>query len=244
MNIFLKPEQFTGEIAVISESDHVHLTRVMRAKIGQELNLLDGQGNGFLARIEEIGKHQTVARILNSIKLSVEPRLELIVGQALSKGDKLEQVIQHGTEAGAGIFIPIKANRRAYDLPESKLPDRLARWNQIAKGAAEQSLRAVVPKVLPPQTVKEFAMTCANAKVDCLILHPDEGSVRLRTAMDRIGLNPHLALLIGPEGGWSPEEIRVAKDFGVIQVSLGERVLRTETAALVAISQILYHFES
>ena len=244
MNIFLKPEQFTGEIAVISESDHIHLSRVMRAKIGQELNLLDGQGNGFLARIEEIGKHQTVARILNPIKLPAEPRLELTIGQALSKGDKIEQVIQHGTEAGAGIFVPIKADRRAYDLPESKIPDRVARWNQISKGAAEQSLRAVVPKVLSPQTVKEFAMACAKANTDCLMLHPDERSVRLRTAMDRIGLEPRIALLIGPEGGWSLDEIRIAKDFGATQVSLGERVLRTETAALVAISQILYHFES
>ncbi len=244
MNIFLKPEQFTGEIAVISESDHVHLSRVMRAKIGQELNLLDGQGNGFLARIEEIGKHQTVARILNPIKLPVEPRLELIVGQALSKGDKLEQVIQHGTEAGAGLFVPIIAERRAYDLPESKIPDRLTRWNQIAKSAAEQSLRAVVPKVLSPQTVKEFVKTCAESNTPCLALHPDESSIPLRKTLGSIGLEPRIALLTGPEGGWSPSEMEFASGSGAKIVSLGERILRTETAALVAISQILYHFES
>ena len=243
MNIFLKPEQFTAGVATLIESEHLHLTRVMRAKIGQELTLLDGLGNGFRAEIVEIAKHQTTAKILEPVALPAEPSIELSVAQALGKGDKFEQVIQHGTEIGASEFTPIRAERCVVDVPPAKIPDRVQRWGQIAKSAAEQSFRSRIPKVNAPAAFKAAIESAAKSDSHCLLLHTSKESIALVSALKRLDSPSKLTLLVGPEGGWSSGEIEFAQEFGVQTVSLGEYILRTETAALVAISQIIFHYD-
>src|SRR5689334_8204485 len=139
--IFLPPDQITGNTARILGSDHLHLARVLRARPGERILLLDNSGNAFQAILVSLHKTESLAQIESPITLPPEPALFITVAQALGKGDKFEQVVQHGTEAGASAFIPIRAERSIADIPAARLADRLARWRQIAKGAAEQSGR-------------------------------------------------------------------------------------------------------
>ncbi len=243
IRLFLPPEQIQAETACIRDNDHLHLTRVLRARPGDSVLLLDGRGNAFQARLVSIEKHETTARIESAAAMPPEPPIFLTVGQALGKGDKFEQVIQHGTEAGASAFVPVRADRSVVDIPAAKVTDRVARWRQIAKGAAEQSGRSRIADVSAPQTVQESLRTAAN-DTQALMLHTDGETVGLRAAQEAWTAPPtHLLLLVGPEGGWSPAEVTQAKAAGALLIGLGPRILRTETAALVAISQILYSLE-
>ena len=243
IRLFLPPEQITGETASIRENDHLHLTRVLRARPGDSVLLLDGIGNAFQARLVSVGKHATTAQIESVVSMPPEPPIFLTIGQALGKGDKFEQVIQHGTEAGASAFVPIRAERSVVDVPSAKVADRVIRWRQIAKGAAEQSGRSRIAEIAAPQTVQESLRGAAN-DTPIWMLHTDNTTVVLRKTREGWSVPPtRLLLLVGPEGGWSPPEIAQARAAGALLVGLGPRILRTETAALVAISQIIYSME-
>ncbi len=243
-NIFLPPDQFTGDTARIDGADHQHLARALRARVGQRVLLLNNRGAAFLAELIEIGKNTTTARLLEPKTLDSEPPLYITVAQALGKGDKFEQVIQHGTEAGASAFLPIRAERCVADIPPNKTDERLARWRQIAKSAAEQSGRARIPEVGPPTDVAGLLQFAAQAETRVLLLHPDPDALPLRAALENPGTPfTRLVLAIGPEGGWSSQEVSRARAANVAPVSLGPRILRTETAALIAISQALYAME-
>lgn len=244
IRLFLPPQQISGETACIRDNDHLHLTRVLRARPGDSALLLDGQGNAFQARLVSVEKHETTARIEGTVTMPPEPPIFLTIGQALGKGDKFEQVIQHGTEAGASAFVPVRAERSVVDIPAAKVTDRLTRWRQIAKGAAEQSGRSRIAEVSAPQTVQELLRTAAN-DTQALMLHTDDTTAALRRTLEAYPTPPaRLLLLVGPEGGWSPHEVAQARAAGALLIGLGPRILRTETAALVAISQILYSLET
>ena len=242
--IFLPPGQFQGDAARISGADHLHLARVMRAKVGEKVVLLNGAGQAFAAVVTEIGKNETTARIENAVEMPPEPPIYITIAQALGKGDKFEQVVQRGTEAGASAFIPIRAERSVADIPAAKIPDRLERWRQIAKGAAEQSGRSRIAEIGEPLTFMQLTKQAQADEIPLLILHTDGNAPSLRAVLEA-GLTqaPRVILAVGPEGGWSAAEVSAALASNHTAVTLGPRILRTETAALVAISQILYASE-
>jgi 16S rRNA (uracil1498-N3)-methyltransferase len=250
IRLFVAPEQIANDAARITGADHLHLARVLRARPGQSLVLLDNRGNAFKATLVAVNKAETVARIDGVADLPPEPLVRITVAQALGKGDKFEQVIQHSTEIGASAFVPLRAERSVVDIPAARVPERVARWRQIAKGAAEQSGRGSIPAVSVPVTPAE-ALAATSAGECVLLLHPSSVALSLAAALRQIDVSGELrrlTLAVGPEGGWSEAELTArngAAPDGVqpLLVTLGPRILRTETAALVAISQILYHFE-
>lgn len=239
----MPPDLFEGELVRIIGPDHLHLARVLRARPGDPVLLLDNRGQAFYADLVSVEKTQTVARIHASAPVIPEPDPFIVVAQALGKGDKLEQVIQHGVEVGAGAFLPIRADRSVVDLPANRVPERLLRWRQISKGAAEQSGRARIPEVSPPQRLTEALATPSDFQARLLLHTAEEGALPLSAALSQLTLPAPMLLAIGPEGGWSPTEVAAARAAGASVVTLGPRILRTETAALAAVSQILYHFE-
>ncbi|HLK58162.1 MAG TPA: RsmE family RNA methyltransferase [Chthonomonadaceae bacterium] len=242
-HLFLPNEQISGETARILGADHLHLTRVLRARAGDPVILLDNRGNAFRAVLVSLDKAETTARIVEAVVLPPEPSVFLTVAQALGKGDKFEQVIQHGTEVGAGAFIPLQAERCVVELRTGKIAERVARWQQIARSAAEQSHRLHIPEVTLPMDFTAWAREAA-CSAPALLLDPDPEASPLSSVLASLPVRPQrLTLAVGPEGGWSPRERALAPTTNLIRASLGPRVLRTETAALVAISQILYHFE-
>lgn len=240
--LFLDPSAFENGFARISGADHLHLTRVLRARPGETVELLDGAGNAFLATLVTIGKSVSEARIEGPIEFVREPAVPVFVAQALARGDKLEQVIQHGTEIGAVRFTPLMTDRCMVELSAGRAPDRLARWRSVAKGAAEQSGRSLVPSIDPPMGFCAWLTERVARGDQAVVLHTYGDS--LRHYLTTHARSEDVWLAVGPEGGWSDREINAARSAtGVAVVSLGPRVLRTETAALVAISQIRYHFD-
>ena len=217
----------------------------MRAKVGENVVLLDGTGKAFAAVVIELGKSETLARIENEIEMPPEPPIYLTVAQALGKGDKFEQVIQHGTEAGASAFVPIRAERSVVEIPDAKAAERRNRWRQIAKGAAEQSGRSKIATIGEPLKLAQLVRAALADGIPLLLLHTDGNAPTLRDVLEA-GLkeSPRLILAVGPEGGWSPAEVSAALASNHNAVTLGPRILRTETAALVAVSQILYAVEN
>jgi 16S rRNA (uracil1498-N3)-methyltransferase len=241
-HLFVPCDQISEGIVRIIGSDHLHLTRVLRARCGETLIVLDNQGNAFRTVLVSIGKAETTARIESSVEMPPEPPVLITVAQALGKGDKFEQVIQHGTEARARAFIPVRAERCVVDIPADRVAERCARWRLIAKGAAEQSGRVRIPEVAAPCTFADLLRIMPEA-TPALLLHPE--GVPLAAALRCLpNPLPRLLLAVGPEGGWSPAEGSAARAANWIPVTLGPHILRTETAALVALSQILYHFEA
>jgi 16S rRNA (uracil1498-N3)-methyltransferase len=243
--IFLDPGQFEegGRVARLTGQDHAHLARVLRARAGQTVVLLDGLGGAFRATLRSVDKRETVAEVEGTVAVAPEPSVSITVAQALGKSDKFEQVLQHGTEAGASGFVPLLTDRSVVALPSDRAAERLLRWRAIAKGAAEQSERARIPGVGPPAPFESAVRDAVGAGSPTFVLHPSPPAEALRDVLDRLcPAPPRLWLLVGPEGGWSERELAIAREAGCTLVSLGGRVLRTETAALVAISQILYHY--
>lgn len=238
-HIFLLPDQITAGRARIVGSDHLHLARVLRARPGDKVILLDNRGNGYRSRLVSVGKDLTEAEIETQVDLPPEPPIYITVAQALGKGDKFEQVIQHGTECGASAFLPVHAERCVVEVSAAKLPDRLARWQQIAKGAAEQSGRARIAEIRVPVTFAELLRDAEANDTPLLVLHTEDSVPMHHFLSQHSGLT-RLILAVGPEGGWSRTEVTAAREAKASLVSLGLRTLRTETAALVALSQILY----
>ncbi len=241
-HLFLPSAQFSADSAQILGEDHQHIAKVLRMRLGESLVLLDNQGNAFCATLTEMGRHSSTAQIDSPLSLATEPPLRLIVAQAPGKGDRFEQVIQHGTEVGATAFQPLITERGVVALSAEREATKRERWQHIAKGAAEQSNRLFIPQVFPAIPFREWAE--AQEPNTTLLLHTAPNLPSLAQFLERLpSLPPSLTLAVGAEGGWSPTEVSQAEKVNLALVSLGRRILRTETAALVALSQILYHVE-
>lgn len=236
----------------IGEPDHHHLIRVLRMRVGDPLVVLDNAGGASHAEISAIHKRSFTARLGGAAEVAPEPSIHITVAQALGKGDRFEQVIAHSTEIGASAFIPLATERAVVRLTPAEAEAKRARWNLVAKGAVEQAGRARIPPVALLQTLPELASRLDEyARV--IVLHPH--GTRLACVLEEkerrgeevessplllSSLSP-LLLVIGPEGGLSADEVELMRHAGAHVVSLGPYTLRTETAALVAVSQILYH---
>jgi 16S rRNA (uracil1498-N3)-methyltransferase len=241
---FIRPDQITGAEAVLDHDDAHHLRVVLKAKPGDPVGLLDGSGREFASSLIEVGKSHARARITGETVLDTECRTRITVAQALPKmAEKMEQVLQRGTEAGAAAFWAYSSARSLDHLAGNRQTKRIARWQQIVKTAAEQSHRAVLPAVRIDQS---FADILRSAPDFDLALFAFEGELErtLRQALESTSTAPRTVLIIiGPEGGFTDQEAASARKSGLTSVSLGRRILRTETAALVMLSQIVYAVE-
>ncbi len=241
---FARPEQIAGGLATLDADDTYHLRVVLRAQPGEKIAVLDGTGREFPGALETIGKTKATVRLGTPCFPATEPRTRITVAQALPKiGDKMEQILQHGTEIGASAFRAFASERSLTQLTGERQVKRLARWHGIIKTAAEQSHRALLPTI---EAAGEFANVLAITKKYhlALLAHPAENGQNLREVLSAFPAPPQtLLVLVGPESGFSPGEARQAVKSGAIAVSLGPRILRTETAALVLLSQILYALE-
>lgn len=238
---FLSPQQFGKNHVQIVGDDVHHIVRVMRMRVGDELICSDGWGRDVLARITRILPDEVQAEILAEMKEQRELPVEVAVAQALPKGDKMDWVIQKGTELGASSFIPFHASRSVVQLDGKKAEKRLLRWQKIAKEAAEQAHRSILPQVHAPTTWHE-CLSLARDYPLRLMANEMEDSARLSHLLPP-QCPPRLFLLIGPEGGWTEEEVSQAQEAGFLSVSLGKRILRTETAALYVLSALSFRYE-
>ncbi|MFA5537420.1 MAG: 16S rRNA (uracil(1498)-N(3))-methyltransferase [Bacillota bacterium] len=240
-HFIVNTKQIRGNKVTIIGEDFTHLTRVLRLKCGDKITVADGSGNLYFCLLEEIYQKEAVGRIVETTSDKTEPPLELVLIQGLPKGDKLEFIIQKATELGVAGIVPVAMHRSVVQLSKAKATDRNIRWQKIAQEAAKQCRRSWIPQVEYSPTFEE---ALDKVDKDALILLPWEGE---RTEGIKEVLNKarnskerQIVLLIGPEGGFEDQEVELARRYGAISLSLGPRILRVETAAIVAITMVMY----
>jgi len=245
---FVPPGLLGGpRIALTGEQAH-QISRVLRLKVGDRLVLLDGSGHEYRVRLSEV-RSSAVAGDVDDVRVSrPEPRLHLTLYQALVLRDRFETVLQKGTEVGISRFVPVWCERSVVLRGDQIDAKRLERWRRIVTEAAEQCERGQVPEILPPVRFTEALMQAAAGPALLAWERERERSLQagLRAVLvqrptERDDRNTEsIGLLVGPEGGFSSIEVAAARDAGVITVSLGPRILRTETAGPVLAALALY----
>lgn len=234
-NFYITKNDIAGDSATITGEEAQHISRVLRMKKGDEVTLCDGEGNFYEATLEEFSEKTVRAKIISSEKAETEPAVEITIFQGVPKNPKLETIVQKATEIGVVRIVPMDTVRTVAKLDKSTKVDRL---RKIAREAAKQSRRGIIPYVNDCVSFKEAVKMAAEAEL-ALIPYEEEREVSLKKALQ--GKKPRtVAVMIGPEGGFDKEETELAKKNGIVSVTLGKRILRTETAPLVVSSAILY----
>ncbi len=239
---FVSPDQINQGMATLDEGDAHHLRVVLKAQPGEKVSVLDGSGREWPGALLELGKNRALVKLGTPALPPTEPRTQITVAQALPKvADKMEHVLQHGTEVGAAAFWACQSARSLTHLTGERHDKRLVRWQAIVKTAGEQSHRARLPAVRADGTLTDVLRTAPGFDL-ALLAHPVSSSTLREQLSSSVPLS--VLIIIGPESGFSDAEAAEARRMGVHSVSLGPRILRTETAALVMLSQILYTLES
>ncbi len=235
---FFVPADWLARDPVVLTGPLAHqLGRVLRLAPGARVQLLDGTGSAYEAELVSLAGERVTARVLRQWAPATEARTRLVLYQALTRAERWEWVLQKGAELGVARFVPLEAERALVHLA-SVDERKLARWRAILQEAAEQSGRARLPELSAPQTVAA-AVAAWPGEGPLLMAALVEGAVPLRQALGGAPLAA-VGLMIGPEGDFTPDEVAAARAGGATIVSLGARVLRTETAPLAALAAILY----
>ena len=234
---YILPEFISESSIMITGADVNHIKNVLRLKPEDELVCFDGKGMEYLCSITSIEKDMVKTRIISSKKADTEPAVKITLAQGLPKSSKMDYVIQKAVELGVHKIIPVSTERTIAK------GTKLERWNKIAKEASEQCGRAIIPEVSPVLNFNEFLRISTYFDLK-LIPWENEKQISLKTILKEHPAANSIALLIGPEGGFSKQEVKEAIEKGFKPVSLGKRILRTETAAVSAVSNILYELDS
>lgn len=241
---FAEPSWIRENKIFMQGSDVNHIRNVLRMKPGEDVRVNDGRGKTYLCCISSYEEQTAVLDILKELDSDTELPSRIILFQGLPKGDKMEWIVQKAVELGAYSIVPFAAKRSVVKLDEKKAAKKRARWQLIAKGAAEQSGRGIIPEV---STVRTFAEALGMAGDLDVVLIPyelEEGMKETARVLENIECGQSVGIFIGPEGGFEEEEVERAKAAGAHAVTLGKRILRTETAGLTALSILMYHLES
>ena len=231
----------TDDIITLSEEDSKHLSKVLRVRMGEEIEVCDGRGTEYLAEVSEISSKCVKARVIKKEVSMQEPKVKVTVFQGLPKGSKMELIIQKCVEIGVTDIVPVATSRAVVKLDEDKAGGKVERWNKISLEAAKQSSRAVVPHVYQPLSFDEAIKKASEYDMK-IIPYEKHGETGFKTFL-REKSPKTVAVFIGPEGGFEEEEIEKAISCGIKPVSLGKRILRTETAPLAVLSVLMYEYD-
>ena len=240
---YVKSDQIAGEEANIIGEDVKHIRDVLRYKINDELNICNENGEKFITQIIDFSKEQVRLKVLRKCDETSEPSIKITLFQGMPKADKLEMIIQKCTELGVSEIVPVITERVIVKLEEKNVPKKVERWNRIALEASKQSGRQLIPNVKNPVNIKNIVENIS--KYDILILpYECEREKTLKEVIKNIDKDyKNIAVFIGPEGGFSEDEISMLNFENVKYVSLGKRILRTETAGMATIAMILYELD-
>jgi 16S rRNA (uracil1498-N3)-methyltransferase len=238
MRIYLPPESIVNKTGIILPPDKArHVVTVMRCKKDDEITVFDGRGRSYLAQITGTQKKNVSIDILQEVTTDTESSAHLVLCQGILKGEKMVSVIQDSVELGIKEIVPLIAERC-----QVKKTRKSKRWRKIAEEAAEQCGRSVVPEIREPRTFGDFLETFISAEAPCGIIFWEEGGFPLEEAFNKTGLSNAgpFHLFIGPEGGLLKSEVEMAESRGFVRATLGRRILRAETAAVVAVALIQF----
>jgi 16S rRNA (uracil1498-N3)-methyltransferase len=236
---FIPASSFAGEQVRLSREQAYQIAHVLRLKVGDTVTVLDGRGQEYDVTLTAVSSSETVGQIAGQRRAAGEPGVEVTLFQSLLARDKFEWVLQKATEVGVAQVVPVLTERSLVRVKRQE-SSKLDRWRRILTEAAEQSHRGRIPRLEQVCTFPE-AIARLRDFDRCLIAAPFHEAAALRSTLRGLaGPEASIALLVGPEGGFTPAELTLARTRGAVPISLGPRVLRTETAAVVAAALVLY----
>ncbi len=243
-HFFTDPQNVYEKEIIITGNDVNHMKNVLRIKPGELVKISDGNGIEYECSVNRYESENAILNILNSFKSNSELSSEIYLFQGLPKGDKMELIIQKAAELGVYKVVPVATKRAVVKLDPKKAAKKVERWNAISLSAAKQSGRSMIPEV---EQVMSFSEALQYAKQMDLILFPyelAEGMSITKEIISTIKSNQKIGVFIGPEGGFEEEEVRKAEEIGAHPITLGKRILRTETAGLAVLSILMYQLEN
>ena len=226
---FLNKESLAADVVTIVGEDASHIALSLRMAVGDALTLCDNEGFDYDAEILSITREAVTLAVKDKVPSESEPPYLVRLYQCLPKGEKFETVIQKAVECGVHEIIPVQSSRCIAVLKDSAADKKLTRFNRIAEEACKQSGRGRLAKVLPPVSYREAMRQMKEAET-AFLCYENEDGLTLSGYLPKAAPSS-ISFLVGPEGGHSPEEVALAKETGIVSVSLGKRILRTETAA-------------
>nr|WP_320145924.1 16S rRNA (uracil(1498)-N(3))-methyltransferase [uncultured Anaeromusa sp.] len=228
------------EDAVLTGTEALHAAKVLRLQPGAVIAVCDAKERSAEAEVISVSEESVVLKMRRALEETAEAELQVHILQSLAKGEKMEWVLQKTVELGCSFFAPISADRSVLRLDAKKAVARQERWERIALEAAKQCKRSRIPGVKAVASL-ETALEALPEGVLLLVLYEDEQSLGLKEALTALAERPkQVALLIGPEGGLTSQEVALARQYGALVVRMGPRILRTETAAVAAAAIIMY----
>lgn len=242
---FVEPCQIADKVITITGKDVNHIKNVLRMRLGEEIAVSNGMdGKEYRCEIAEI-REDTVTCALRFIKEDgLELPSKIYLFQGLPKADKMEMIVQKAVELGVHEIIPVATERSIVKLDEKKAKSKIARWQSIAEAAAKQSKRRIVPIVTDVMTSKEAFFYAKDMDVRFIPYELAAGMQTTRELVESIKANQTIAVFIGPEGGFADAEIQHALEHGIVPITLGKRILRTETAGLAVLAWMMYQLET
>ncbi|CCX65369.1 MAG: 16S rRNA (uracil(1498)-N(3))-methyltransferase [Lachnospiraceae bacterium] len=245
LHLFADPSDVQDELLTITGPEVNHIRNVMRLKPGEEISVsIGGDGKEYRYGIESYTEDSVLCRLRFVKDKEVELPVKVLLFQGLPKADKMDLIVQKAVELGAAEIIPVSMERCVVKLDAGKAAKKTARWQTIAESAASQSRRSIIPRVLAPMSMKEaveYAKEQTEVRVIPYELQEDDGSVK--QYLESLKEGQSVSIFIGPEGGFAPGEVELAKEAGIRPISLGRRILRTETAGLAILSWLIYILE-
>lgn len=240
---FIQHSQIQGSRLYVEGTDVNHIKNVLRMKRGDQVMVSDGEGMQYLCALESFTDGLVWFEIVDTWKENRELSSKLYLFQGLPKSDKMELIIQKATELGVYEVVPVVTGRTVVRLDEKKAQKKTARWNAIAESAAKQSGRSRIPRVREAMIFSEALASAGELDVLLIPYEKAEGMEATRQVIEGIRPGQSVGIFIGPEGGFEEAEVEQAVALGAAPVTLGRRILRTETAGFVMLSMLLYHLE-
>ncbi|MEQ1117222.1 16S rRNA (uracil(1498)-N(3))-methyltransferase [Acinetobacter junii] len=234
---YIETELNTGNTIELTESVFHHWVRVLRAKVQEQAIFFNGKGGEYRVTLTEINKKNAFVSVDHFEEIDRTAPFKVILGQVMSKGDRMDYAIQKATELGVTTIQLLTSDRCEMRLKYDRDQKKLDHWQSVAVAACEQCGMNIVPKVLAPISIEEWIQT--DLPISRFVMAPNKDQKNVL-----LDAQPELALLIGPEGGLSESEIGLSNQHGFVNWCIGDRVLRTETAPVVALSILNYHFAS
>lgn len=241
---FVTPAQVDREKIHITGNDVNHIKNVLRMREGEQIRVSDGDNCKYLCEIESISTEEVLAAILSKEAVDNELPSRIYLFQGLPKADKMEWIIQKAVELGVYKVIPVETKRAVVRLDGKKAAKKVERWNGISESAAKQSGRNIVPQVGDVVNMKEALQMAKELDVLLIPYELAEGMGHTREVLGGIASGQSVGIFIGPEGGFDQAEVLEAEAAGAQTITLGKRILRTETAGLAVLSVLMYQLEA
>ena len=239
---FITSDALSEDTVLIAGEMWHYLSHVLRLKVGEKIEMLTEDKMLYVVELISFEEKCIKGRIISAQEYTDDTKIEIKLYQGLPKGDKLDLIIQKCTELGIKAITPVEMPRSIAKIGD-KGEKKLARWQKIALEASQQSKRLQVPQINNPLSWKRFLEEIKDEEGLNLLLWEDESTVGLKNVLNQYPNAGKINIIIGPEGGLSADEAEELKKMGIMSVSLGKRILRTETAGVAATAMILYHYD-